>query len=153
MATSVVEQVMQTVEIVREEEIAAPIDLVFETILEQIGPLNETPEGVAVPMKIEAWPGGRWFRDLGNNSGHFWGHVQAIKPPTLLEICGPLFVSAPAVSNVQYRLMAEGKGTRVRFVHRGIGQLGPGSFDPGKVDVGWTSILTRIRRVAESRTR
>ena len=41
-------------------------------------------------MKIEPWPGGRWYRDLGNNAGHLWGHVQVIKPPTLLEICGPL---------------------------------------------------------------
>ena len=36
-------------------------------------------------MKIEAWPGGRWYRDLGDDNGHFWGNVQAIKQPTLLE--------------------------------------------------------------------
>ena len=27
-----------------------------------------------MPMKIEPWPGGRWYRDLGDNNGHFWGH-------------------------------------------------------------------------------
>ena len=48
-----------------------------------------------MPMNIEPWPGGRWFRDLGNNNGHFWGNVQAIKRPTLLEITGPLFASLP----------------------------------------------------------
>ena len=48
-----------------------------------------------MPMKIEPWPGGRWYRDLGNDNGHFWGHVQAIKQPTLLEIYGPLFMSYP----------------------------------------------------------
>ena len=106
MANNVAEQVIQTLEIVKEEEIAAPIDIVFETILEQMGPYNETPEK-PMPMVLEAWPGGRWFRDLGNNSGHFWGHVQAIKSPTLLEICGPLFMSLPAISNVQYRLSEE----------------------------------------------
>jgi hypothetical protein len=45
-------------------------------------------------MKIEPWPGGRWFHDLGDNigdnNGHLWGHVQAIKKPTLLEITGSL---------------------------------------------------------------
>ena len=91
-------QAVQTFEIVKQEEIAAPIGIVFETILEQMGPLNSTPEK-PMPMKLEAWPGGRWFRDLGNNTGHFWGVVQAIKPPSLLEICGPLFMSTPAVSN------------------------------------------------------
>ncbi len=102
MAT-VAEQAVHTMEIVKEEEIAAPIDVVFETILEQMGPENRNPGG-PMPMKLEAWPGGRWFRDLGNNAGHYWGTVQAIKPPALLEICGPLFMSYPAMSNVQYRL-------------------------------------------------
>ena len=50
-------------------------------------------------MKIEAWPGGRWFRALGNNTGHLWDHVQSIKPPKLLEIHGPLFMSTPAISH------------------------------------------------------
>src|SRR5690348_4750153 len=117
MTTSVREQV-QTFEIVKEEEIAAPIGIVFETILEQMGPLNSAGENRPMPMKLEEWPGGRWFRDLGNNTGHFWGVVQAIKPPSLLEICGPLFMSTPATSNVQYRLTEENGVTRVRFTHR-----------------------------------
>jgi hypothetical protein len=46
------------------------------------------PGGKPLPMKIEPWPCGRWYRDLGNNRRHLWGYVQVIKPPTLLEICG-----------------------------------------------------------------
>jgi hypothetical protein len=95
MPASPSEQIVQTLEITRQEEIAASIDIVFETFLEQMGPYNETPEK-PMPMKLEAWPGDRWYRDLGNDTGHFWGHVQAVKPPTLLEICGPLFMSFPA---------------------------------------------------------
>jgi uncharacterized protein YndB with AHSA1/START domain len=101
MPTNVAEQTIHTFEVLKDEEIAAPIEIVFETILEQMGPYNETPDGKSLQMKLEAWPGGRWFRDFGDNTGHFWGHVQAIKPPTLLEICGPLFMSTPAISNVQ----------------------------------------------------
>jgi len=26
-----------------------------------------------------ALAGGRWFRDIGNNAGHLWGHVQVIR--------------------------------------------------------------------------
>ena len=63
-----------------------------------MGPDNETPDGKPMPMKIEPWPGGRWYRDLGDDNGHLWGHVQAIKRPTLLEITGPLFMSYPASS-------------------------------------------------------
>lgn len=103
MPTNTAEQTIQTLEIIKDEKIAAPIDVVFETILEQMGPLNETPDGTSLSMKLEAWPGGRWFRDLGNSNGHYWATVQAIKRPSLLEFSGPLFASYPLVSNVQYR--------------------------------------------------
>jgi uncharacterized protein YndB with AHSA1/START domain len=149
MPTNIQEQTVQTFEIVKHEEIAAPIDIVFETILEQMGPLNSTTER-PMPMKLEAWPGGRWFRDLGDNAGHFWGVVQAIKPPSLLEISGPLFMSTPAISNLQYRLTAEDGLTRVRFVHRAMGWIG--ESDRG-ADAGWTDLITRIRTAAEKRGR
>src|ERR1700748_3393391 len=123
MAATIHEQVVSAFEIIKEEEIAAPIDIVFETILEQMGPLNSTPEK-PMPMVLEAWPGGRWYRDLGGNTGHFWGNIQAIKAPSLLEIWGPLFMSNPAVSNLQYRLTESDGMTRMRFVHRAMGWVG-----------------------------
>ena len=148
MAAGIQEQVVvQTFEIVKDEEIAAPIGIVFETILEQMGPFNATPEK-SMPMKLEAWPGGRWIRDLGDNTGHFWGVVQAIKPPSLLEISGPLFMSTPAVSNIQFRLTEENGLTRVRFVHRAMGWIGDG--DRG-VESGWTNLMMRIRTAAEKK--
>ncbi len=128
---------MQAFEIVKEEEIAAPIEIVFETILEQMGPLNSTPEK-SMPMVLEAWPGGRWYRDLGNNTGHFWGTVQAIKSPSLLEISGPLFMSNPAVSNLQYRLTEENGVTRMHFLHRAMGWVGE---QERGVDAGWNQLI------------
>jgi uncharacterized protein YndB with AHSA1/START domain len=151
MSTNVAEQTIRTLEVLKDEEIAAPIDIVFETILEQMGPFNETPDGVSLRMKLEAWPGGRWFRDFGDNTGHLWGHVQAIKPPTLLEIYGPLFMSTPATSNVQYRLTEENGVTRVRFAHRAIGQIPENIHDGVGVNGGWTHQITRIREAAELR--
>jgi uncharacterized protein YndB with AHSA1/START domain len=149
MLTSTPEQAIQTLEITKEEEIAAPIEVVFETLLEHLGPLNETEEASPLPMKLEPWPGGRWYRDLGSNTGHLWGHVQVIKPPTLLEICGPLFMSYPAISHVQYRLTAESGVTRLRLTHRAIGQILPDHREG--VGQGWSHILTKIREVAERR--
>ena len=154
MAATITEQTVHALEIVKEEEIAAPIDVVFETILEQMGPGNEAPGAGPMPMKLEAWPGGRWYRDLGNNAGHFWGSVQAIKRPTLLEICGPLFMSYPAVSNLQYRLTEENGITRLKFTHRAMGQI---SHSPQiqegwtHVQGGWDNLLARIRSAALQR--
>ena len=93
-----------TLNVSLETRVRASLETTFASLLEQIGPANERHDGTKMPMKIEAWPGGRWFRDLGDGDGHFWGHVQAIKRPTLLEISGPLFASYPLLSNVQYRL-------------------------------------------------
>ncbi len=149
MPANVTEQMVHTLEILKEEEIAAPIGIVFETILEQLGPYNETPDGRSMQMKLEAWPGGRWFRDLGNDAGHLWGHVQSIKAPTLLEIYGPLFMSTPATSNVQYRLTEEDGLTRVRFTHRAMGWIAAGDRDGVNVNKGWTLWMTSIRERAE----
>jgi hypothetical protein len=145
----VAEEAVRTFTIRRDDRIEASIEIVFETILEQMGPLNAKPGDVAMPMKLEAVPGGRWYRDLGNGNGHMWGHVQAIKAPELLEIYGPLFMSFPATSNLQYRLTREGNGTRLQFVHTAMGLI-PDELS-ANVGTGWDNLLGRIRAAAEAR--
>ncbi|MBI2826831.1 MAG: SRPBCC domain-containing protein [Planctomycetia bacterium] len=149
MSTSTFEQAIRTLEIRKEKQIAAPVEIVFETLLEHLGPYNETGPGSPLPMKLEPWPGGRWYRDLGNGAGHFWGHVQVIKPPTLLEICGPTCMSYPAISHIQYRLRAEDATTVLSLCHRAIGQISDEHRDtmPG----GWAHELSKIREAAERR--
>src|ERR1700756_2216148 len=122
-------QPVETFEIGKQIEIAAPIDIAFAATLDVLGPAGEMPGGKPFPMKIEPWPGGRWYRDLGNNSGHLWGHVQVIKRPTLLEICGPLMMSYPAANHLQYRLQAEGGVTHLAFLHRAMGLIPPDHRD------------------------
>jgi len=154
MATTVaVQPGIQQFEVIKDEEIAAPIDIVFESILEQMGPYNETPDGKSLMTKLEAWPGGRWYRDLGNNQGHLWGHVQAIKAPELLEIQGPMFMSSPVLSHILYRLTAEGGKTRVRFSHRAIGLIPPEVSDGARVNVGWSYMVSKMRERAEAKAK
>ncbi|HEY4362896.1 MAG TPA: SRPBCC domain-containing protein [Bryobacteraceae bacterium] len=136
-----------TLNIAQEVHVQASLEATFAALLEQMGPHNETPDGTAMPMKIEPWPGGRWYRDLGDNNGHFWGNVQAIKRPTLLEISGPLFASFPMVSNVQYRLTDVDGGTLIAFRHTALGFNASDHKD--KVGLGWSSLLERIRKGAE----
>ena len=138
-----------TLEIKQETYVNASLELTFEALLEQIGPYNERAAGDPMPMKLEAWPGGRWYRDLGDNNGHFWGHVQAIKRPTLLEICGPLFASYPFLSNVQYRLTEKDGGTLITFHHKALGFIE--DQHRAGVSQGWVSILDRIRERAEAK--
>jgi hypothetical protein len=88
---------------------------------------------------------------LGDDNGHLWGHVQAIKRPTLLEITGPLFMSYAVVSNVQYRLSAVDGGTLIQFHHKALGFI-QGDHREG-VSKGWTHMLSRIRERAEAASR
>jgi uncharacterized protein YndB with AHSA1/START domain len=136
-----------TLEITEEIHVKAPLQVTFDALLEQLGP-SMGGENVAMPMKIEAWPGGRWFRDLGNNSGHLWGHVQSIKAPTLLEFYGPLMMSYPATSNVQYRLSEEAGGTLIKFHHKAFGAI-QDDHRQG-LPKGWPQIHSKVKERAES---
>jgi uncharacterized protein YndB with AHSA1/START domain len=137
-----------TLTITQEIHVRAPLDKTFEALLEQLGPHNAHPDGTPMPLKLEPWPGGRWYRDLGGENGHFWGHVQAIKRPTLLEITGPLFMSYPAISNVQYRLSEEDGGTLIKFHHAALGLIQDDHREG--VGKGWTHINDEARKRAEA---
>jgi hypothetical protein len=74
--------------------------------------------------------------------------VQAIKRPTLLEIYGPLFMSYPVMSNIQYRLTEVDGGTLIVFHHLALGLI---QDDHRKgVAEGWKPILARVRRECEA---
>src|ERR1043166_9377927 len=109
----------------KETVIAAPAKIVFDSILAQLGPEFVQGDGKAQPLKIEAWVGGRWFRDLGNNTGHLWGHVQVIKPPKLLELVGPMWMSFPVASHLQYRLTEQAGGILLKLTHKAMGLFPP----------------------------
>lgn len=138
-----------TLSIVLESRVRASLETTFEALLEQVGTHFETLDGKSLSMKLEPYPGGRWYRDLGDGNGHLWGHVQAIKRPTLLELTGPLFMSFAVLSNVQYRLSAVAGGTLIAFRHTALG------FIPAEMrndmTKGWNEILAATCRRAEAR--
>ena len=148
MAAAVVALENLTLNITQEIHVKASLEVTFEALVEQLGERNAHPDGTPMAMKLEAWPGGRWYRDLGDGNGHFWGHVQAIKRPTLLEISGPLFMSYPVASNVQYRLSEVEGGTLIKFHHTALGLI----IDEHRkgVTTGWGSIHERVRKAAEA---
>ncbi len=120
-------------------EIKAPLTAAFEGLLHQLSELNK------MPMKLERFPGGRWYRDLGDGAGHLWGLVQVIKPPTLLEIHGPLFMSYPVAGHVQFRLKEIPGGTRLTLRHRAFGLIEEAHRQG--VAEGWRRMLGSIMGV------
>ena len=125
-----------------ERHIKAPMDRVFQALLDELGPEATDPEANPMSMKLEPFPGGRWYRDLGDDNGHHWAHVQAIRSPDLLELTGPLFMSLPVTNNVQYRLSEEEDTTTLRLVHSAFGPV-PDDLREGMTQ-GWNAQLGRL---------
>ncbi len=152
MTTATVNQdAVQSFTIRKEIDIDAPVDISWTALLDELGPESRMPGGQPLPMKLEAWPGGRWYRDLGNDAGHLWGHVQVIKPPSLLEITGPMPMSYPAINHIQYRLTMQGGGTRLTLAHTAMGLIIPEHRDG--MPEGWEHNLHCVRALAERRHR
>ncbi|MGH7131727.1 MAG: SRPBCC family protein [Phycisphaerales bacterium] len=154
-APSTDSETIHTLDIRRDILIAASPEIAFEALLEELGPGSVMPDGKPFPMKIEPWVGGRWYRDMGeaggHKYGHLWGHVQVIKAPALLELTGPMPMSFPAINHVQYRLKAEGNGTRLSLVHRAMGLI-PQDFRDGMPE-GWEHGIKRIKETAEAKAK
>ncbi len=138
-----------TLEVRQEIHVKASLEKTFDALLLELGPENVTPEGVPMSLTIEPRPGGRWYRDFGNGDGHWWGNVQAIKRPTLLEFSGPMFMSYPVNNNVQYRLKEHQGGTLIEFRHTALGLI----TDEHRAGVvkGWSHIHESVRKLAEAR--
>jgi hypothetical protein len=137
-----------TLTITEEIAVRAPLEQTFASLVAQMGRLNETPDGTPLPMILEPYPGGRWYRDLGGDNGHLWGLVQSINRPTLLEIWGPLFMSTAATSNLLYRLSETPEGTLITFTHTLAGPV-PDDHRP-RLASGWAKLHARVRKAAES---
>jgi len=129
-------------------DINAPVADVFEGLINRLGAGNTTPGDEPMPMCLERWPGGRWFRDTGDKTGHLWGFVQVIKPPSVLEIYGPMFMSYPVAAHLSVRLTeAPGGGTRVALRHQALGLIQQDHREG--VTQGWQHYLNKIKSDCE----
>ncbi|HEX3878474.1 MAG TPA: SRPBCC domain-containing protein [Bryobacteraceae bacterium] len=133
-----------TLDLEQHVDIKADIGDVFKRVLHRFGEGSVRPDGDSMNMVLEQWPGGRWFRDRGQGIGHLWGHVQVIKPPVLLELSGPMFMSYPAINHVEIKLDQVPGGTKLTLRHRAIGLLDP-AHKQG-VSTGWQHYLDSVQK-------
>lgn len=137
-----------TLDLTQQVEIEAVIGDAYQSLLRRLTVDSTSANNVAMPMVLEEWPGGRWFRDLGNGQGHLWGFVQVIKPPTLIEINGPMFMSYAVAGHIQFRLTPISGGTELSLRHRVLGEV-EDSHRTG-VTHGWASMLEDVKRLSEA---
>jgi len=131
-----------TLDTIQSIDIQADIGDVYRSVLHRLGDGFVNQQGESMQIIMEQWPGGRWFRDRGNGIGHLWGHVQVIKPPVLLELSGPLFMSYPALNHIEVKLEQRAGGTHVDLRHRAMGFIDP--VHRQGVTTGWKHVLDTI---------
>src|SRR5258706_600805 len=107
-----------TLDVEQHIDIKATPEKAFAALLHRFGKGNTTPDGQSLQLLLEPKAGGRWYRDRGEGVGHLWGFVQVIKPPTLLELSGPLFMSYPANNHLEIKIEPVSGGCRVALRHR-----------------------------------
>ena len=128
-------------------EIKAAPDKVFDGLIQHLCDMEGEPGKPRLKLKMERKPGGRWYRDLGSESGHLWGFVQSIKPPALLEIFGPLMMSYPVAGHLIVRLTPTSNGTQLVFKNEFFGPL-PTEYRDGMAE-GWGQMLDAMKRDVE----
>lgn len=131
-----------TLDLEHSVEVPGKIEEVFKSVIHRFGEGNIRPDGVPMELRLEQWAGGRWYRDRGDGIQHLWGHVQVIKPPTLIELSGPMFMSYPAINHLELKLEEIAGGTKVTLRHRAIGMLDPQHRDG--VTEGWKAFLNLV---------
>jgi len=136
-----------TLDIEQHVDINATPEKAFAAVLHRLGKGNTRPDGQSLELLLEPKPGGRWYRDRGNGVGHLWGFVQTIKPPALLELCGPLFMSYPVNNHVEVKVEPVSGGCRATIRHRAMGFIDP-QHRKG-VASGWSHMLNEIKKDSE----
>ncbi len=137
-----------TLDLTQTVEINAAIGDAYKALIRRLTDESSTPDNKPMPMVLEEWPGGRWFRDLGNGQGHLWGFVQVIKPPTLIEIHGPMFMSYPVAGHVQFRLTQISGGVELLLRHQVLGLIADDHREG--VSHGWDHFIKDVKRLSES---
>jgi hypothetical protein len=84
---------------------------------------------------------------LGDNTGHLWAFVQSIKPPTLIELYGPMFMSFAVANNIIVRFEPTDSGTRVTLRHQILGVVSEDYND--NIGKGWGCMLEHMKKSVE----
>jgi hypothetical protein len=132
-----------TLDVEQHVEVQGAIGDVYKSVLNRLGKGFAGPDGASLQLSLEEFAGGRWYRDRGEGIQHLWGHVQVIKPPTLLELSGPMFMSYPVLNHIEVKLDAADALTKVTLRHRAVGMIDPQHREG--FTTGWNGFLDSVK--------
>ena len=109
--------------------------------------VDELTLDISQEIEIKAAPGSVFRNMIAGLSAIMGGDGKLIKPPTLLEIYGPMMMSYPVAGHLQVRCAQIGGGTLVTLNHRAMGLIDPKHREG--FPEGWGKILKSIKDASE----
>ena len=142
---------METFVIEQDLEFQAPVKKVFDALTKDINKWwdSEHSIGGEKTKKFVCEPklGGKFYEIWGEGEGSVWGTVTEVKKNVRLEICGTMGAMGATWCKMGYDLEPNGKSTRVKFTHHGMG-----TFDEDVASnyrEGWTSLFGMLKEYVE----
>ena len=74
--------------------------------------------------------------------------MQSIKPPNLIEMCGPLFMSCAVANNLIIRIEDTADGAKISLRHQALGAI-PDQYREG-IEKGWARMLNDVKTALDS---
>jgi uncharacterized protein YndB with AHSA1/START domain len=116
---------MEMIQIERETVLAADPQHIFEALTTGINAwwmhMFETPTAT---IHLEPALGGRFYEEAGQGmEGILYATVTYLEPGKKLSMTGPMGSDGPVLGTVDYELIPEGHGTRLKVSHRMIGAV------------------------------
>ncbi|MBV9689948.1 MAG: SRPBCC domain-containing protein [Ktedonobacteraceae bacterium] len=144
------ERIMETIDIEQEIVITAAPQAIFEALTAGIDAWwvrsFETPPST---LHLEPVAGGRFYEDFGQGRGStLYATVTYLEPAKKLSMTGPMGMGGPVVATINYDLVPEGNGTRLKLSHRIMGAVD--GNDRKIYTSGWQELLgVRLKRFVE----
>lgn len=139
----------RVVHIEDEIRIGAPASRVFGAMVGEIGMwFWRGEEGTDPPAKLEAWAGGRFFREWGEGNTELFATVGLIKKDRQLRLLGSIGGRHAIASVADLVLEEEGDETLVRVTHRVSGEVT--DAEVGDYESGWHDELASLKRWVET---
>lgn len=143
MSTTTTEMAMTTMDNQLEITLPAPREAVFDALTSGMGawwPHRVSETGTVV---VEPRIGGRFFEDLGGDDGVLYATVTRLQRPEHVTLNGPMGMTGPVVSVMEFDLEKTAGGTLVRLSHKGVGDISEET--KALYGEGWRGVFEALR--------
>lgn len=140
-----------SIAITQEHRIAAPVDVVFDKLTNDIGSWWKHPyrlhDGEA-EIRLDPRPGGALAEYWGDGCFAIWGVVTAFEPNASVVFNGQCGMDGAVYGVFSFEVEATAEGTLLKLSHRAVGEVS--ESNRAGYDYGWNHMLTQLKDLVEA---